>query len=205
MGGGEQANPTTTRMSHKQRIRPKLSRKLHTSVTAARSKPVKVRQINLGQGKRKIWIGAEACAALLRPSNPTTATTIASTNTKATPPNPSPSTTITPTPAVENARNRVMNELRQELVTMCGEDTPPPLLAVERWIFDTALEESTRRRKKKKKDADAGAKTRDPLLQPLMDQPITAYLRDILWYKRDSYPFERSNDFVLRRSQPSIT
>lgn len=77
------------------------------------------RKFNLGQGKRSIWIGEERsafCSGGRRRYEGTLATTQMA--------------------AKELHRATVIGKLRKRLVKMCG-NTPPPLLAIERWLLNS--------------------------------------------------------------------
>ena len=113
---------STAAISFKKRSKPTLTRKLH-ELTKAPALGINVHKTNLGQGKRRVWIGREAAKELRSTYAPAPSTQRAVTS-----------------PSMESERAEVVTRLRKQLVVECGE-TPPPALAFERWLLDSLLVE----------------------------------------------------------------
>ena len=117
-------------VSFKKRAKPTLTHKLH-DLTHAPSIQPKARQVNLGQGKRNVWIGTAASSELRATYAPLFTNLIQA------------------TPSIEAERAVVVTKLRKQLITECGE-TSPPSLAFERWLLDSLLSEEMKEMKEVK-------------------------------------------------------
>ena len=137
-------------VSAKKRQKATLTRKMHT-LTNAEAKHVRVHRANLGQGKRKIWLGwiskrlDDADAAAKETSEAIRAA-------YATAP-----TDASVSPVLEAQRSLAVEKLRKQLVKECG-NLAPPTLAMERWLLNALLA----------RDLSGGESSSSPQSDPLM-------------------------------------
>ena len=121
------------------------------NLTKAKAKNVLVHRANLGQGKRRIWVGA-----LPKSNNISRDVSEALTIPKAIrDAHPMAPNHVAPSPILESQRAVAVGKLRKQLVDECERERAPPALAIERWLLNALLE----------RDLSNKQTSRDPLLR----------------------------------------